>query len=125
MRPKWWLIALGFVPLQALASDPSALFWPVIIGLVIVGLILFWIGFAMIFHWVKNHYARWLAYGFLFGILLGPTYVTGSIVPNSVHLIWNHGGEGYLTALAYASGYAALNLVIFSLLSGRPVGKDP
>jgi len=107
-------ILLIFFPTYAIASDPRGLFWPIVIGLIFIGFLLFLITAALVFYWIDNKSQRSILLGFFFGLFLGPIRTpSGEFVPNIVNLLMNVNIEGLLYALVYACIYSVVIFVLF------------
>jgi len=98
----------------AVASDPSGLFWPLIIGSVFLGILLFCISAAFIIYWVDNKHLKMILLGFSFGLFLGPIHTAHSaFVPNIIHLVTGVGNKGIMWALIYASMYSTIISILY------------
>ncbi len=107
-------IILLFFPAYAVASDPRGLFWPMVIGLIFIGLFLFIITAPLIFYWIENKSQRSILLGFFFGLFLGPIRIpSGEFVPNIANLLMNINVEGVFYAFVYACTYSVIIFVLF------------
>lgn len=96
------------------ASDPSRLFIPVLIGLILIAIFLFGMSVVMIRHWVKDKNLRCLLLGFSFGLFLGPIdHPLVLYMPNIANLLFSNSERGGLTE---AMGFALLYTVVIFLV---------
>ncbi|SFD50219.1 hypothetical protein [Pseudoalteromonas denitrificans] len=111
-----FFMILMTLSINVMASDPRGLFWPVVIGLTVFGIVLFVMSTAVIVNLVKKGYLRSILIGFFFGLFLGPIYLpNGYFMLNSANLFFRNNG-GLFSALAYASIYAVVFLVSYLVL---------
>ena len=122
---KFILTICMALPLSVLASDPSALYWPFMIGLAVLGLLLFIVSCILITCLVDNSYLKTILIGFFFGIFLGPVHLSnGSFVMNIANLFFGDGQDSLFLALGYAVGYSLLSLVIYLTIVHRVQKKQ-
>jgi|GEM_PF-4698951 len=105
---------LFLFPVYAIASDPSGLFWPVVIALIMLGTLLFSISTVVVLSWVENSFQKSALLGFFFGLFLGPPPTPGGeFVPNITNLIPGMGGQELIHAFIFACVYALIFLALF------------
>jgi len=105
---------LLFFPFYAIASDPRGLFWPVVIGLTLLGVFIFGISAALIIHWIANKFQRCILVGFFFGLFVGPISIPGGLfIPNIANLFTSTGGKGLFYSFVIACIYAIVIFVLF------------
>jgi len=104
-------------PVLSFASDPSTLYWPFILGLALLGLLLFIVSCVLIMFLFDNTYVKTLFIGFFFGIFLGPAYLpNGNLIINIANLFFGKGQDSFFLAFSYATGYAIMFVIIFHIL---------
>jgi len=122
---KFILIISLALPSSVFASDPSALYWPFMIGMAVLGLLLFTVSCILITCLVNNCYLKTILIGFFFGIFLGPVHLpNGSFIMNIANLFFGDGQDSLFLAFTYASGYALLSLIIYFTLNNRAQKKS-
>ncbi|MBU2970912.1 hypothetical protein KO527_16290 [Pseudoalteromonas sp. C2R02] len=121
---KFILIISLALPSSVFASDPSALYWPFIIGLAVLGLLLFIVSCILITCLVNHRYLKTILIGFFFGIFLGPVHLpNGSFIMNIANLFFGDGQDSLFLAIIYASGYAIIFFIIYFSVNNRSQKK--
>lgn len=98
-------IALLVFPFAVFASDPSGLFWPIVIGLVFIGTFIFAVSVPFILHFIQNKHYKSLLLGLSFGLSVGPIYVlNNTVLPNIANLF---------TAWVVKESFLPLGMLVF------------
>lgn len=123
---KTFLLIISLtLPSSVFASDPATLYWPFMIGLAILGLLLFIVSCILITCLVNNCYMKTVLIGFFFGIFLGPVHLpNGSFIMNIANLFFGDGQDSLFLAFTYASGYALISFLIYFTVINRVQKKQ-